>query len=147
MAFVYRDPKRFILNNKETIIAGPGDYDISKPDNELNKQYKVPFNTISHRKDFSNNSIPGPGAYINDSSYIKKKIFNINKTTPDMPEIDPFTNEAIDKEIIVSLKVKKKEPKDKFYTFLDSMSKYEFAVQNGVKKESKKNKKKIKGNL
>lgn len=102
MAFVYRDPKRFMLNNKENIVVGPGDYEINKQDNALNKQYKAPFNTISHRKDLSSNSIPGPGAYINDSSYIKKKVFNINKTTPDMPEIDPFTNEAIDNLFISS---------------------------------------------
>ena len=75
------------------------------------------------------------------------KYKNVTKLPIGDEDVLYYTNEAIDKEIIVSLKVKKKEPKDKFYTFLDSMSKYEFAVQNGVKKESKKNKKKIKGNL
>ena len=136
MAFVYRDPKRFILDNKETIIAGPGDYDISKPDNELNKQYKVPFNTISHRKDFSNNSIPGPGAYINDSSYIKKKIFNINKTTPDMPEIDPFTNEAIDNLFISS------EPRFKDSSRENSPGPGQYdIISNGIKVSKKLNRK------
>ena len=78
-------------------------------------------------------------------SFMKYK--NVTKLPIGDEDVLYYTNEAIDKEIIVSLEVKKKEPKDKFYTLLDTISKYDFAVQNGVKKESKKNKKKIKGSL
>lgn len=92
MAFVYRS-KRF-LKEKETFDAGPGDYHLRK-DLGASKDSSVPFDVSSMRTNIiDDKSTPGPGAYLKEKKFIHKNSFSINKTSPDSPTYNPFTNET-----------------------------------------------------
>ena len=92
MAFVYRSGR--FLKEKEIFDAGPGDYHLRK-ELGVSKDASVPFDVSSMRKGIiDDKNTPGPGAYLKEKKFIHKNSFSINKTTPDSPSYNPFTNET-----------------------------------------------------